>query len=142
MVRRIFFVAILAVSLVLASCQSGSRITGSEKFPTAPDDTTDHQIGGGLQPASSWIRCSGMVQVYDRNNGDYDWLLVFYLPVNYTPAWMKVWAQNWYGGLGTPYVQYHGSTVVNGQLRVKYLAGSRVIAWYGSDPNRYYLEYP
>ncbi len=120
---------------------------GSTENPPEAQKVESSQFGvkkPTATPASFtyWLKGSAIERVWDRNENEWDYLIVFKLPINYCPVWMKVYAQNWYGGLGTPRVDFYYSGFINGVYTVKFLAGSRVISWYGSDPSRYYLTFP
>jgi len=140
--------SIVLIALFIVGCgRQASNPLGPEVGAGSPPESIVVQKPNrnpGVTPEAGtyWLRASSIERVWDRNENEWDYLIVFKLPINYCPSWMKVYAQNWYGGLGTPYVNRYHVGMINGVYTVKYLAGSRVIAWYGSDPSRYYLEFP
>lgn len=92
------------------------------------------------------VKASAISTIYDRNDGDTDWLVTFDLPIRYCPAYRQVWAMTWYGAW---YNQSGGvqlySTGINGSggLRMSFLFGrTRAIAYgIAMSPSNWALYY-
>lgn len=144
MVRRI---VLCAAILVVAGCGS-QRVTG-------PDPTQDQAITKPTtQQASAapvisgyhMVKAAQITKIYDRNGGDYDWLVTFNLPVNYCPATRHVFAMTWYGVWyeETSQVQLYSTGLnSNGTFRMSYLFGNGKAIAYGiyMSPSNWALYY-
>jgi len=140
--NRLLGVLLLSLALFMSA---GCSLM--DKNPVAPQSQTDtRQTESARRGGSSTVesvtyawRASSIDMVWDGHEWDY--LIVFKIPINYIPSYKKVYAINWYGGWGAPNVDLHHQALEGGSCVLKYLAGSRIISWYGKDPLKYYVEF-
>lgn len=83
----------------------------------------------------------GLTRIYDANEGDYDWLVVFYLPYNPGSAFFQgsaPWGWQTYSG---SWAQVYETRWVSGKFRIKILIGRRVTSICGTSAGDYRLVY-
>lgn len=146
MVRRIM---LFAAILVVAGCGQSNRLTGltGDDHRVAPKiETVSRSSTAPVLSGYQMVKASQINSIYDRNGGDYDWLVTFNLPVNYCPAARRVFAMTWYGVWyeETGWVQLYSTGVnPNGTFRMSYLFGNGKAMAYGiyMSPSNWALYY-
>lgn len=147
--RFISFAVMLLMVVALFGCSqkdvplsSVSQNDTLTAFTLAADSSSlDARTQAPSATSGNVTYSSGLVQIYDANHGDYDWLVIFYLPYNPGSATFQGrdrWGWSTYSGL---WAQVHETLWTSRGFRIKILVGSKVTSFCGTSPGNYRLLY-
>ena len=83
----------------------------------------------------------GVISWYDRNSGDNDWMVIFYLPYNPGTVNFEGLTYMYFWTNFNSWVQIYDARWTSGGFRVMILMGNKVRYLCGTSPSRYRLVY-
>lgn len=130
-----------------ANIQNGEYPDKHEKIIdgfTLKADKRDKDKGTNQETSVAGSRATyayGVIPWYDRNSGDNDWMVIFYLPYNPGIANFEGLTYMWIWTNFNSWVQIYDARWTSGGFRVMILMGNKVRYLCGTSPSRYRLVY-
>lgn len=146
MYRRLILTGMMLVIIAMLSGCSQKDVPVSSTLQNESLALSTDSVSAGERPqapitAAGSTYAYGLIQVYDANHGDYDWLAVFYLPYNPGSATFQgraPWGWQTYSG---SWAQVYEAVWTSRGFRVKILIGSKVTLACGTSAGNYRLLY-